>query len=813
MQNRNEPNPSLRSGLRVNNVAVLGSGVMGSAIAAHLANAGIPSYLLDIAPKELTAEETAKGLSLTSPAVRNRIANAGLDSAKKARPAAFYSPDFAKLITVGNFDDNLAWVKEADWIIEVVVERLDIKQALLKKVDAIRKAGTIVSSNTSGIPIASIKEGLSEDFRKHFLGTHFFNPPRYMRLLEIIPTAETLPEVVQTMSEFGERVLGKGIVMCKDRPNFIANRVGVFAMMAAMRAMLEGKYTIEEVDTLTGPATGKPKSATFRTGDIVGIDTLVHVANNLYDAVPEDEMRSVFLVPDFIKKMVENKMLGDKTKQGFYRKIKGEGKGILTLDYNSLAYREKQKTKFPSIEAAKHIESLPERLKMLTYANDRAGEFIWKTMSDILLYSAHRIPEISDDIVNVDKAMRWGFNWQLGPFEMWDAIGVKESVQKMQAEGKPIPPLVDQLLASGKSAFYERRDGVTYFFDVQRKHHVPAATAPSIILLSSAKDKKGLIKKNAGASLIDIGDGVACLEFHSKMNAIGEDILSMTQFAVHEVAKNFDGLVVGNEGENFSVGANIMLMLMAAQEGDWDELDMMARAFQKATQSLKYSPKPVVAAPFGMTLGGGCEFALGADKIRAAAELYMGLVEVGVGIIPAGGGCKEMLVRALDGVPKDSDVDLFPFVKKVFETIGMAKVSSSAVEARDIGFVRKSDGITMNKEYLIADAKAAVLAMVKEGYKQPTPRTDIPVLGEPAFATLKMGMHLMKRAGRISDYDMHVGTKLAYVLCGGDASAKTLVSEQYILDLEREAFLSLAGERKTQERLAYMLKNGKPLRN
>ena len=797
----------------IKKVAVLGSGVMGSAIAAHLANAGIPSYLLDIVPKELTPEESAKGLTLTSPIVRNRFANAGLESAKKARPAAFYSPDFARLITVGNFDDNLGWVKEVDWIIEVVVERLDLKQSLLKKVDALRKPGTIVSSNTSGIPINQIKEGLTDDFRKHFLGTHFFNPPRYMRLLEIIPSEETLPEVVETLATFGERTLGKGIVYCKDRPNFIANRIGVFAMMTAMRTMLDGKYTIEEVDQLTGPATGKPKSATFRTGDIVGIDTLVHVANNLYDAVPDDEMRAMFVVPDFIKKMVETKMLGDKTKQGFYKKVKGEGKTILTLDYSTLQYREKQKGKFASIEAGKNIESLTERLKMLTYANDRAGEFIWKTTSAILLYSANRIPEISDDIVNVDKAMRWGFNWQLGPFEMWDAIGVEESVKKMRAEGKIIPLFVEKLLSSGKKSFYERKDGVTYYFDLKSGKHIAAEEKPGLVLLPSIKDRNKVIKKNSGASLIDIGDGVVCLEFHSKMNAIGEDILSMTSFAVQEVGKNFEGMVVGNEGDNFSVGANIMLMLMAAQEGDWDELDMMARAFQKATQSLKFSPKPVVAAPFGMTLGGGCEFALGADKIRAAAELYMGLVEVGVGIIPAGGGCKEMLVRALDGVPKNSDADLFPFVKRVFETLGMAKVSTSAVEAKEIGFLKKSDGITINKEYLIADAKATVLAMVKEGYKQPSPRQDIPVLGESALATLKLGMYLMKSGGRISEYDMHVGTKLAYILCGGDLSAKTLVSEQYLLDLEREAFLSLAAERKTQERLAFMLKNGKPLRN
>ncbi len=798
----------------ISKVAVLGSGVMGSTIAAHLANAGIPSFLLDIVPKDLTPEEQAKGLTLQSPQVRNRFAIAGLESAKKARPAAFYTPDYSRLITVGNFDDNLGWLKEADWIIEVVVERLDIKQSLLKKVDAVRKPGTIISSNTSGIPINQIKEGLSDDFRKHFLGMHFFNPPRYMRLLEIIPSTETLPEVVETMAAFGERVLGKGIVYCKDRPNFIANRIGVFAMMAAIRTMLEGKYTIEEVDQLTGPATGKPKSATFRTGDIVGIDTLVHVANNLYEAVPDDEMREMFVVPDFVKNMVAQKMLGDKTKQGFYKKVKGGGKkDILTLDYSKLEYRERQKGKFASLEMAKNIDTLSERLKMLAYAKDRAGEFVWQTTRDILLYSANRIPEISDDIVNVDKAMRWGFNWQQGPFEMWDAIGVKESVERMKGEGKVIPSFVEKLLASGKTTFYEKRDGVTYAFDFKSGKHVAVEEKPGLVLLPSFKDRNNVIKKNAGASLIDIGDGVACLEFHSKMNAIGEDIIGLTGFAVQEVEKNFEGLVIGNEGDNFSVGANIMLMLMAAQEGDWDELDMMARAFQKATQSLKYSAKPVVAAPFGLTLGGGCEYSLGADRIRAAAELYMGLVEVGVGIIPAGGGCKEMLVRAIEGVPQNTDADIFPFVKEVFMTIGMAKVSTSAVEARQIGLLRSSDGITMNKDYLIADAKATVLAMVEEGYKPPVPRHDLPALGESALATLKLGLYLMRCAGHISEYDMLVGTKLAYVLCGGDATAKTLVSEQYILDLEREAFLSLAGERKTQERLAYMLKNGKPLRN
>ena len=799
---------------QIRKAAILGAGVMGARIAAHLANAGIPSYLLDIVPTELTEEESAKKLTLESPQVRNRFALAGLETAKKSRPAAFFSPDLASLVTVGNFEDNLNWLSDADWIIEAVVERLDIKKQLLDKVERHRKKGTIFSSNTSGLSIKSMAEGRSEDFRKHFLGTHFFNPPRYMKLLEIIPTQETLPEVVRAMAQLGERILGKGIVYCKDTPNFIANRIGVFAMLHAIHTMLEDGYTIEEVDQLTGPATGKPKSATFRTGDLVGIDTIVHVANNLYEAVPNDEMRQALVVPDFIKTMVERKWLGDKTKQGFYRKTKGEGgREILTLDHQAMDYRERKKGSFGSLETAKNIEDLRERLKMLASSKDRAGAFIWKTLSAALLYSAARIPEISDDIVNIDNAMRWGFNWDLGPFETWDAIGVEESVARMRSEGKNIPPIVEKLLQSGKKSFYERRDGARYFFDLGSSTHTKEKEPIGLIFLPSLKERNKVIKKNPGASLIDLGDGVACLEFHSKMNAIGEDIIQMVNFAIPEVEKNFEGLVVGNEGTNFSVGANLVLILMTAQEEDWDELDLVVRQFQKATMSLRYSPKPVVVAPFGMTLGGGCEFTLHGDRVRASGELYIGLVEVGVGVIPAGGGTKEMLLRNLEGVPKGSDADLFPFVKRAFETIGLAKVSTSTVEAKSIGYLRATDGITMNKDHLLADAKNTVLAMAKEGYNMPSPRTDIPVLGEPAFATLKLGMHMMKRAGWISEYDMHVGTKLAYILCGGDLTSKQLVSEQYLLDLEREAFLSLCGEPKTQERMSYMLKNGKPLRN
>ncbi len=798
----------------IKKVAVLGSGVMGSAIAAHFANIGMSVVLLDIVPHELTQAETSGRLDLKSPALRNRIALAGVEAAKRSHPPAFYSIDLARNIAVGNFEDNLEWLGDVDWTVEAVVERLDIKRNLLEKVDRVRKKGTVVSSNTSGIPIGAICQGMSEDFRRYFLGTHFFNPPRYMRLLEIIPGPDTQPEVIARVAEFGERILGKGIVYCKDTPNFIANRIGVFAVMHAIRAMLEEAYTIEEVDQLTGPITGKPKSATFRTADLVGIDTLVHVADNLFEAAPQDEMRDTFRTPAFMRKMVELKMLGEKSGRGFYKKVKGsDNSQILTLDLSTLDYRVAQKPQFPSIEAVKGMEDLRRRYATLAYASDRAAAFVWKTTSALLRYAGNRVPEISDDIVNIDKAMRLGFNWRMGPFETWDAIGVEKSVNRMRAEGHQVPPLVERLLSTGNNSFYERRNGISYYFDIRQAGPVPVAEPPGLIVLSTLKDRGRVIIENPGASLIDLGDGVACLEFHSKMNAIGPDILALISSSLSEVGRNFEGLVIGNDGENFSVGANLVLVLMAAREGEWDDLSRLVSRAQQAISSLRYSPKPVVAAPFGMTLGGGCEVCLGADRIRAAAELYMGLVEVGVGIIPAGGGTKEMLIRSLQAVPADGDADLFPHVRRVFELIGKARISSSAADARRVGYLCQSDSISINRDHLIRDAKNTVLAMVKEGYRMPSPRTDIPVLGEPAFAALKLGLYLMKTAGRISEYDMHIGTKLASVLCGGDLTSKTLVTEQYILELEREAFLSLCGEKKTQDRMAYMLKHGKPLRN
>lgn len=798
----------------IETAAVLGAGVMGAQIAAHLANAGIATILLDMVPLELTDEEKHKGLTLHSPQVRNRIVNKGLEYAKNIKPAAFFSPELASLITTGNFDDHLDWLRQADWIIEAVVENLDVKRQLLARVEAVRQPGTIVSSNTSGIPIAKIGEALSLEFRQHLLGTHFFNPPRYLRLLEVIPGPDTLPEVVERIAEFSERRLGKNIVYCKDTPNFIANRIGTLAAMHAIRVMVEDGYTIEEVDAMTGPAIGHAKSATFRTMDLAGLDTCLHVARNLYESVPDDDKRNLFVPPDFLQEMVRRGWIGQKAGQGFYKKEKtGDGKQILALDYTTMEYRPLQKPTFPSLEAAKGIESLGERLKKLVYGDDRVGRFLWKTTSETLLYAANRAAEIADDIVQIDRAMRWGFNYELGPFEVWDAIGVEKSVQRLREEGRPIPALVEQLLASGKTSFYETREGETFYFDFKTGHHKPVAPRPGVIVLRSLKDRQKVIKSNAAASLIDIGDGVACLEFHSKMNAIGGDTIQMMNFAVKEVGERFEGLVISNQAENFCVGANIMMILMAAQEGEWDEIDLSVRAFQKANMALRYSDKPVVVAPFGLTLGGGCEIALHADAVRPHAELYMGLVEVGVGLLPAGGGTKEMLLRALDCAPKDEQVDLLPYVRPVFETIGMAKVSTSAVEARQLGFLRPTDQITMNKDRLIEDAKQTVLAMVRQGYQKPRPRTDIPVLGESALAALKLGIHLMYRAGYISEYDKHIGNKIAWVLCGGDIKSPTTMPEQYFLDLEREAFVQLCTERKTQERIQHMLKTGKPLRN
>ncbi|HKA21182.1 MAG TPA: 3-hydroxyacyl-CoA dehydrogenase/enoyl-CoA hydratase family protein [Blastocatellia bacterium] len=798
---------------KINKVAVLGSGTMGSQIAAHCVNAGFDVLLLDIVPTELTPQEAARGLTLDSKPVRNRIVNAGLDVANKIRPAAFFSSKPAGAIRTGNFDDDLGQLSGVDWVIEAVVERLEVKRDLLSRIEKFLKSDAIISSNTSGIPIKAMAEEMPERFRKHFLGTHFFNPPRYLKLVEIIPTAETLPEVVNLIADVCDRRLGKGVVFAKDTPNFIANRIATFSSLNTVRVMKEGGYSIEEVDAMTGPAVGRPKSASFRTTDIVGLDTALYVADNLYPAVPGDERRDELIPPDFMREMVKRGWTGNKAGQGFYKKVRGEGgkPEYQVLDCNTLEYKPAQKVRFPSLDAAKTIDDTAERIRTLVYGKDRVGEFLWKTISANLIYAANRIPEIADDIASIDNAVKWGFNHEFGTFELWDVLGVEKSVAKMQEDGLEIPEPARKLLDSGKKSFYERRDGRTFFFDLRSAEYKEVPSRQGVLILKSLKDRNKIIKKNASASLIDIGDGVVCLEFHSKMNAIGADTISMMNYSVKDVGENFEALVIGNQAENFSVGANIMLLLLGIQEGEWDEIGMSVRQFQNANMNLRYSQKPVVVAPQGMALGGGCEITMHGDRARAAAESYIGLVEVGVGLIPGGGGVKELLLRAVeDATPGE---DLFPRIRRVSETIAMARVSTSAAEARELGFLRETDPFTMNRDRLIEDAKQTALSMAREGYTPPHPRTDIPVLGEPALSAIKLAIHMMVRGGYISDYDAHVARKLAYIITGGDLSHKSLVSEQYLLDLEREAFVSLCGERKTQERIQHMLKTGKALRN
>jgi 3-hydroxyacyl-CoA dehydrogenase len=815
--------------IQVKKAAVLGAGTMGAQIAAHLANAGVPTLLLDIVPKQSIGEDVSEARpsgsvseAETRPSGRvqepdrNAIARAGLEAAKKAKPAAFFTADRAALVPIGNFEDDLPKLKDCDLIIEAVVENLEIKRSLYEKVEQQRRPGCVVASNTSGIPLKLLAEGRSDDFKAHFLGLHFFNPPRYMHLVELIRTEWTKPEVSCSMFGFLDERLGKGVVVAKDRPNFIANRIGTYGALVTMRTMLDDGYSIEEVDKITGPAAGRPKTATFRTFDLVGLDVFAHVVKNLHENLPDDPEREMFVMPEFVTKMIDRGILGNKTKGGFYQRKKGEGdkREIWTLDTATLEYRPSQKVKFPALEMGKNIEDLRDRLKALVWSKERVGDFLWKTISRTLSYTADRIPEIADSVVEVDRAMRWGFNWELGPFEVWDAIGVEKSVAKLKEEGRAIPANVQSMLDSGAKTFYQQENGQRFYFDFTSSKYVPLSDPPGTIVLKSLKDRTGVIKKNSGASMIDLGDGVACVEFHSKMNSIGGDTLEMLRFAISETEKNFVGLVVGNQGVNFSVGANLMLMLMEAQDENWEELELIGRYFQSSVMSLRYSAKPVVVAPFQMVFGGGCEMVLHADRVRAAAETYIGLVEVGVGIIPAGCGTKEMLVRALDSIPADmKDADPFPFVKRAFETIALAKVATSAEEARDIGFLSGEDSISMNSDRLIADAKKQVLALAATDYVQAQQRTDILALGAPALATLKLGVHLMKRAGYISDHDALIGEKLARILTGGDLNHPTRVSEQYLLDLEREAFLSLIGTRKTQDRIAHMLKTGKPLRN
>ena len=796
--------------MQIKKAAVLGAGVMGAQIAAHLANAGIPCLLLDIAPKELTPDEQAKGLTLESRAVRNRIAQAGFDAAQKAKPAAFFIGDSAKLVSVGNFEDDLPKLNDCDWVLEAIVEKLEIKRSLYERIEPHLKPEAIITSNTSGIPLASLAEGRSDNFRHRFLGTHFFNPPRYLHLMEIITQPETAGEVACFMSGFLDKTLGKGIVYAKDTPGFVANRIGNFSMLNAFNVMGELGMSFEEVDALTGSVIGHAKSASFRTLDVVGLDTAYNVAKNLYNSLPNDEKRESFKVPEFMEKMVERRLLGDKTGGGFYKKV---GKDIVTLDTTTFEYRPQQKAQFASLGAAKQIESLPERLRSLVYAEDKAGEFLWRTMSEAGSYAANRIPEIADNIVEIDNAMKWGFAHEMGPFEKWDAIGLEKSVARLKEEGRAIPANIEKMLSAGAKSFYKTENGARQFFDFASGEYKPVPTPAGITVLKSLKDQSKVVKKNAGASLIDLGDGVACVEFHSKMNALGSDQLGMIQHAIKEVEKNFVGLVIGNQGENFSAGANIMMMLMAAQEGEWDEINLGVRQFQNTTMSLRYSAKPVVVAPHHLTLGGGCEMVLHADRAVAAAETYIGLVEVGVGVIPGGGGTKEMAVRAAEAAESSPGVDQFEVLRANFEMTAMAKVATSAVEARKWGLLRKADRVVMNDKRVIEEAKQTVLTLVREGYTPPQPRQDVLVLGEAALTKFKLGMHMMQRGGYISAHDALIATKIATVMSGGNLTRPTRVSEQYLLDLEREAFVSLCGTKATQERLAHMLKTGKPLRN
>lgn len=791
---------------QIKKVAVLGSGVMGSGIAAHLANIGIPVLLLDIVPGKLTEQETAKGLTLDDKQVRNKFASGALQQLVKQKPAPLTTKGNLSLIEAGNLEDDLDQLKDMDWIIEVIVENLEIKKELYEKIDAVRKEGSIITSNTSGISIEAMKEGRSEDFGKHFLGTHFFNPPRYLKLLEVIPASTTSQEVIDFMVHFGEDMLGKGVVIAKDTPNFIANRIGTYGLLVTLREMEKRGYSIGEVDSVTGTLIGRPKSATFRTLDVVGIDTFMHVAKNVYDKT-EGEEQKVFELPPFMKKMIDNGWLGAKTKQGFYLK---QGKEILEMDTDTFEYSATRKLKTPSIEMAKQQKGLANRVKSLVYAKDRTGEILWNVLAPTLIYSAELHGEIADDIVGIDNAMKWGFAWQQGPFEIWDAIGVAKSVERMKEEGLEIPAFAQSLLDKGYDSFYKEENDELFYFDGEAYKPVPVNE--KVIDLKRFKKKHGVIKKNTGASLIDLGDGIALLEFHSQSNAIGLDILQMINFAIDEVEKNFKGLVIGNQGKNFCVGANLGLILMEAQDDNIFELDFVVRTFQNAMLKIKYSTKPVVAAPFAMTLGGGAEVCLPAAHIQATTETYMGLVEVGVGLIPGGAGNLHLYQKHLKGLPNGVVVDYQNIANKVFESIAMAKVSTSGDEARDNNFLDFADGISVNADHQIYDAKQVAISLHDNGYKAPK-KEKVPVTGEAGYATLVLGAEALLLSGFISEHDLKIAKKLANVISGGKVPYGTYVDEQYILDLEREAFLSLVEEPKSQQRMQHMLIKGKPLRN
>lgn len=784
---------------------IIGSGVMGAGIAAHLANAGIRTLMLDIVPKELTAQETKQGLTLDDAAVRSRIARDNRQKLLKQNPAPLASKQLLDLIEVGNLEDDLERLKEADWVIEVIVERLDVKQQLFATIEPFLREDAIVSSNTSGISIEAMRQGRSDSFNARFLGTHFFNPPRYLKLLELIPTSDTDPEVVRFMKQFAEERLGKGVVIAKDTPNFIGNRIGTYGLLVTLDEMKKGGYSIGEVDSVTGPVLGRPSSATFRTLDVVGIDTFVHVANNVYDLLPDGAEKDTFAVPSEMKRLVDEGSLGAKSGQGFYKKV---GKQILELDLATFEYVEKKALTEPSIGQAKALPGAKNKLKAVVFAKDRVGALLWPIHAKTLLYSAQLTHEIADDIKAIDEAMKWGFGWKMGPFETWDALGVEKTVAKMKQDGYDVPAWVDEMLASGATSFYNE-DG--QFYDAQTQTYVGSAVNPKEIRLRDVRKSNGVLLENNGARLLDLGDDVAVLEFTSKSNAIGVDIMQMIEQSIDLVEKNHRGLVIANDGKNFCVGANLAMMLMEAEDENWFELDWIINKFQQSIQKIRYASRPIVVAPQGMTLGGGTEISLPAARLQAGLETYMGLVEVGVGLIPGGGGNVNTYRRLLENTP-DGLVNIEKAAQKTFENVAMAKVSKSAFEARELGYVRTVDHISMNRDHLTHDAKQLVLELDRTGYTAPA-RSRIPVVGRAGKATLELATREMFYGGYISEHDLKIASKLAHVIAGGNVSFGTQVDEQYMLDIEREAFLSLIGEMKTQQRMQHMLVKGKPLRN
>ncbi|MEO2051209.1 MAG: 3-hydroxyacyl-CoA dehydrogenase/enoyl-CoA hydratase family protein [Allomuricauda sp.] len=797
----------------INKVAVIGSGIMGSGIACHFANIGVEVLLLDIVPRELNDKEKAKGLTLNDKVVRNRLVNDSLAAALKSKPSPIYHQKFADRITTGNLEDDISKVAKVDWIIEVVVERLDIKKQVFETLDKHRTPGTLITSNTSGIPIKFMSEGRSDDFQKHFCGTHFFNPARYLKLFEIIPGPKTSQEVLDFLNGYGEQYLGKTSVVAKDTPAFIGNRIGIFSIQSLFHAVKDLGMTVEEVDKLTGPVIGRPKSATFRTVDVVGLDTLVHVANGISENCTDDERHELFQLPDFIQTMMDNKWLGSKTGQGFYKKVTGsDGKSeILTLDLDTMDYRTKKSAKFATLELTKTIDKVIDRFPVLVGGKDKAGEFYRKSFGALFAYVTHRIPEITDELYKIDDAMKAGFGWEHGPFQIWDAVGLEKGLEFIKAEGLEAASWIADMKAAGINSFYSVKDGATYFYDIPKKAMEKVPGQDAFIILDNIRKSKEVFK-NSGVVIEDLGDGILNCEFQSKMNTIGGDVLAGLNKAVDLAEQDFQGLVIGNQGANFSVGANIGMIFMMAVEQEYDELNMAIKYFQDTMMRMRYSSIPTVAAPHGMTLGGGCELSMHADKVVAAAETYIGLVEFGVGVIPGGGGSKEMALRASDTFRKN-DVEL-NVLQEYFLTIGMAKVSTSAYEAFDLGVLQKGkDVVVVNKDRQIATAKAHAKLMAEAGYTMPVKRKDVKVLGKQALGMFLVGTDSMEAGHYISEHDKKIADKLAYVMAGGDLSEATMVTEQYLLDLEREAFLSLCTERKTLERIQHMLKTGKPLRN